>query len=78
MLLCKKQESLIRIQFERMIVVRYSEKGETVSKSAQPVFGVSFHDFIERENATTSMELASEFGLSLREVKHLKKRLGRS
>ncbi|MFZ3588285.1 hypothetical protein ACOI1C_03200 [Bacillus sp. DJP31] len=61
-----------------MITLRYSEKGEFCAKGTQQVFGVSFHDFIERENATTSMELASEFGLSLREVKHLKKRLGRS
>ncbi len=58
--------------------MRYSEKGEIASNSTQPVFGVSFHDFIERENVTTSMELASEFGISLREVKQLKKRLGRS
>jgi hypothetical protein len=58
--------------------MRFSEKGEQVARGNQQVFGVNFHDFIEKENATTSMELASEFGLSLREVKQLKKRLGRS
>jgi hypothetical protein len=58
--------------------LRYSEKGEFVSRGTGQVFGVSFHDFIEKENVNTSMELASEFGLSLREVKQLKKHLGRS
>ena len=58
--------------------MRFSEKGGHVAKGPQHLFGVNFHDFIEMETQTTSMELASEFGLSLREVKQLKKHLGRS
>ncbi|MBM7660702.1 hypothetical protein JOC85_001474 [Bacillus mesophilus] len=58
--------------------MRFSEKGEHIANGSQQLFGVNFHDFIEKENATPSMELASEFGLSLREVKQLKKQLERS
>ncbi|WP_246940716.1 RNA polymerase subunit sigma-70 [Bacillus pinisoli] len=57
--------------------MRFSEKGGQ-AKGTQHIFGVNFHDFIEKENNTPSMELASEFGLTLREVKQLKKHLGRS
>jgi hypothetical protein len=67
-----------KLNSERKIIVRFSEKGEHVATGNQQMFGVNFHDFMEKENATTSMELASEFGLSLRDVKQLKKRLGRS
>jgi hypothetical protein len=58
--------------------LRFSEKGEFTSKGAGHIFGVNFHDFIEKENVNSTMELASEFGLTLREVKQLKKHLGRS
>ncbi|WP_456278162.1 hypothetical protein [Bacillus sp. AK128] len=58
--------------------MRFSEKGEHVANGSQHLFGVNFHDFIEKQNNSASMELASEFGLSLREVKQLKKQLGRS
>ncbi|MBM6619704.1 hypothetical protein [Bacillus suaedaesalsae] len=58
--------------------MRYSDKSEFVSNGTGQLFGVNFHDFIEKENVNTTMELASEFGLSIREVKQLKKHLGRS
>ncbi|MGM0874382.1 MAG: hypothetical protein ACQEWV_06190 [Bacillota bacterium] len=57
--------------------MRNSEKGELMH-SRREVFGVDFHDFMVKEQNDTSLELASEFGISLREVKNLKKHLNRS
>jgi hypothetical protein len=57
--------------------MRNSEKGELMH-SRRDVFGVDFHDFMVKEQNDTALELASEFGISLREVKNLKKHLNRS
>ncbi|MGM9986785.1 MAG: hypothetical protein ACI35O_06075 [Bacillaceae bacterium] len=53
-----------------------NEKSDQVYKN--PVFGVNFHDFIQRESSSTHVELAGEFGLTVKDVKNLKKKLGRS
>jgi len=42
------------------------------------IFGVDFHDFIEKQETASMWELASEFGLPLKDVRRLKRRLGRS
>lgn len=42
------------------------------------LFGVDFHDIIQKEQQSSAYELASEFGLSLGDVKKLKKHLERS
>jgi len=42
------------------------------------LFGVDFHDFIQKEQHNNSFELASEFGLNMRDVRKLKKHLERS
>ncbi len=57
--------------------MRSSSKHQHSTRNANQLFHVDFHDFIERENEKTSLELADEFGLSLREVRELKKKLGR-
>ncbi len=57
--------------------MRNSGKAE-FSHSQRDIFGVDFHDFMMKEQNDTSLELASEFGISLREVKNLKKHLNRS
>lgn len=57
--------------------LRNSEKGE-LTQHNHNVFGVDFHDFMVKEQNDTSLELASEFGISLQEVKNLKKKLNRS
>lgn len=58
--------------------MRTSMKQEGSGRNEHQLFHVNFHDFVEKENSSTSMELADEFGLSLREVKQLKKKLGRN
>ena len=58
--------------------MRMNEKGHAVTNGANQLFNVNFHEFIAREQNNTSMELASEFGISLKDVKALKKQMGRS
>lgn len=57
--------------------MRNSDKGELMH-TRRDIFGVDFHDFMVKEQNESSFELASEFGISLREVKNLKKHLNRS
>ena len=61
-----------------VIGMRASDKGMNVQSMNGRLFGVDFHDFIEKEQHATSVELASEFGLSMRDVRKLKKLLERS
>lgn len=42
------------------------------------ILGVDFHDFIQKEQSSNMVELASEFGLSVRDVRKLKKHLGKA
>lgn len=58
--------------------MRMNEKGNAVTNGANQLFNVNFHEFISKESQNTTLELASEFGLSLKDVKTLKKHLGRS
>jgi hypothetical protein len=58
--------------------VRSSEKGLTIQSMDGRLFGVDFHDFIQKEQHATSFELASEFGLTIGDVRKLKKHLERS
>ncbi|ANB59630.1 hypothetical protein [Anoxybacteroides amylolyticum] len=58
--------------------MRNSEKGEFVHKKGGELFHVDFHEFIRKEPDYTPYELASEFGLTLRDVQKLKKQLFRS
>ncbi|ALC89829.1 RNA polymerase subunit sigma-70 [Bacillus sp. FJAT-18017] len=58
--------------------MRFSDKGMHAHSGEKGVFGVDFHDFIEKEQNSGTYELASEFGLTIRDVRKLKKRLERS
>ncbi|WP_180954268.1 hypothetical protein [Bacillus sp. M6-12] len=58
--------------------MRFSEKGNTSHSGRHDLFGVDFHDFIQKEQSSNMVELASEFGLNLRDVRKLKQRLERS
>jgi hypothetical protein len=58
--------------------MRMSNRGYQVNSPANQLFGVDLHDFIQQEASSTTYELASEFGLTLGDVKKLKKRLERS
>ncbi len=58
--------------------MRNNEKSGVIQSGINQIMGIDFHDFIQREQNNTLVELASEFGLQVREVKSLKKQLGRS
>lgn len=58
--------------------MRASDKGNFTSVGENQLFGVDFHDFIQKEQQSNAYELATEFGLSIRDVRKLKKHLERS
>jgi hypothetical protein len=58
--------------------VRNSIKGEFAQARTNELFNIDFHEFMKREVDATTFELASEFGLNLREVQKLKKQIYRS
>ncbi|GIN87046.1 hypothetical protein J6TS2_34320 [Heyndrickxia sporothermodurans] len=58
--------------------MRMNERNQQISDGTNQIFGTNFHEFIQKENQASSLELASEFGLSLGDVKLLKKKLERS
>ncbi|WP_198530601.1 hypothetical protein [Bacillus sp. LL01] len=50
----------------------------SLHQQSDQMFHVDFHSFVEKEQANSNLELASEFGLSLRDVRTLKQKLGRN
>ncbi|WP_170110112.1 hypothetical protein [Peribacillus acanthi] len=58
--------------------MRFSDKGNMSHSGENQLFGVDFHDFIQKEQNSDMYELATEFGLNMREVRKLKKKLERS
>ncbi len=58
--------------------MRSSEKGMNVQSMEDRIFGMDFHDFIQKEQNNNTFELASEFGLTIGDVRKLKKHLERS
>ncbi|WP_125009421.1 hypothetical protein [Parageobacillus thermoglucosidasius] len=60
-----------------MSKMRYSAKGEFAQRKASELFSIDFHEFMRKEAEHTAFELASEFGLTLRDVQKLKKQISR-
>lgn len=58
--------------------MRTNNKGNEAINRGNQLFDVSFHDFLAKESTSTMLELASEFGISMQEVKKLKKHIGRA
>jgi hypothetical protein len=58
--------------------MRFGEKGMSAQSGENQLFGVDFHDFIQKEQSSNMVELASEFGLTVKDVRRLKKHLERS
>jgi hypothetical protein len=56
--------------------MKFSEKGQTSLDGGKQLFGVDFHDGIQCEEDNNAVELASEFGLNLHDVKKLKRKMG--
>ncbi|UOE95554.1 hypothetical protein [Alkalihalobacillus sp. LMS39] len=51
---------------------------QQLKSNGNQLFTVDFHDFIEREQQQSHIELASEFGMSVRDIKYLKKKIERN
>lgn len=58
--------------------MRHSAKGEFAQRKVNELFSIDFHEFMQKEAEHTAFELASEFGLTLRDVQKLKKQISRS
>ncbi|MBP3951395.1 hypothetical protein [Bacillus suaedae] len=58
--------------------MRASMRQQMHQNALAPLFNMDYHNFLERENQQSNIELASEFGLSLRDVKTLKNKLARN
>ncbi|MDF9760370.1 hypothetical protein OKW24_002143 [Peribacillus simplex] len=53
--------------------MKFSEKNQTSLSGGNQVLGVDFHDFIQKEQSSNLVELASEYGVNVRTIKNLKK-----
>lgn len=58
--------------------MRAGSKQITTGNGHHQLIGVDFHDFTQKELELTNYELAMEFGISLRGVKDLKKKISRN
>jgi hypothetical protein len=58
--------------------MRASDKGMMAQITGNRLFGTDFHDRIEHDAQADGMEFGSEFGLTSRDVRSVKKRLERS
>ncbi|MCF6138057.1 RNA polymerase subunit sigma-70 [Pseudalkalibacillus berkeleyi] len=57
--------------------MRKSTKQDTMNQRESALFGMDFHQFIEKEPSMTNYELAEEFGVNLEAVKKLKRQINR-
>ncbi|WP_062355567.1 hypothetical protein [Bacillus kwashiorkori] len=55
--------------------MRASDKSQQTNRLGNQLYGVNLHDFLEKYDNNSMIELASEFGLSLGDVRKLKKQL---
>ncbi|MCP8616974.1 hypothetical protein [Salirhabdus salicampi] len=58
--------------------MRMNDKQQMNHERNKDIFQVNFHHFMSSAHDRTAMELAEEYGISLRDVKKLKERLNRS
>jgi hypothetical protein len=58
--------------------MRYGDKGMSALSGENQLFGIDFHDNIQKEQNANMVELAREFGLTTQDAKKLKKQLERN
>jgi hypothetical protein len=58
--------------------MRLSHKGMTVHAGENQLFGMDFHDFIQKDQNACLTEIAAEFGVSANEVRKVKKQMERN
>ncbi|WP_257346249.1 RNA polymerase subunit sigma-70 [Pseudalkalibacillus decolorationis] len=57
--------------------MRRSLRHEVMDHRNSSMFGVDFHQFIEKEHMRSNYELAEEFGVTLETIKRLKHQIRR-
>lgn len=58
--------------------VRANHRQQMHASQKHAIFSIDYHSFLDKEEQASHIELANEFGLSLREVQLLKKKLNRN
>ena len=58
--------------------MRHGEKGISAQAGENQLFGIDFHDRMQKEQNAQMVELACEFGLTTQDAKKLKKQLERN
>ena len=58
--------------------MRLSNKGMTVHAGENQLFGMDFHDFIQKDQNVCLTEMAAEFGVSANDVRKVKKQMERN
>jgi len=58
-------------------IMRRDDKLNIQNEMVRKLASVHFHEFIEKESVLSDVELSQEMGLSLREIRLLKRKLGR-
>lgn len=58
--------------------MKHSDKSLMSQSVDKQIYGMDFHDFIVKEPNNSMVELASEFGLTVRDIRNLKKQIERS
>ncbi len=56
--------------------MRMNDKLNIENEIARKLADVHFHEFMEKESLLSDVELSQEMGLSLREIRVLKRKLG--
>jgi hypothetical protein len=58
--------------------MRLENKGMMVHAGENKLFGVDFHDFIQKDQNANLVELGTEFGLTTGDVRKFKKHMERN
>lgn len=58
--------------------MRLNNKGMAVHAGENQLYGMDFHDFIQKDQNACLTEIASEFGISTNEVREMKKQMERN
>lgn len=58
--------------------MRFSPKNSHATNHSKDIFGVDFHDFLQSSEQLNQIEIAKEFGVSLKDVKKLKESINRA
>lgn len=58
--------------------MRHGQKGFSAQQGDNQIIGMDFRNSIQKEESSSMIEMASEFGLTTKDVRKLKKHLERS